>query len=131
MKRTLVMILAVVVASALFAALVYAVLIVARVAEPAGTTVYGLTARRLWATLVAMMALAGVVVGGLALARPMSRLGTARAATLTLGLGLAGVVVMESSAEQRRLCWDSSLSRWVGLRWLAAAAPPWLPRQMA
>lgn len=92
MKRTLVMILAVVVASALFAALVYAVLIVARVAEPAGTTVYGLTARRLWATLVAMMALAGVVVGGLALARPMSRLGTARAATLTLGLGLVGVV---------------------------------------
>ena len=38
--------------------------------EPAATTVYGLTFRRLWATTIAVLALVGVVIGGLALARP-------------------------------------------------------------
>ena len=46
------------------------------VPEPTATTVYGLTARRLWATTVAAVALFGVVIGGLALARPSSRFGT-------------------------------------------------------
>ena len=39
------------------------------VSEPAATTVYGLTPRRLWATTVTVLALVGVVIGGLALAR--------------------------------------------------------------
>jgi hypothetical protein len=85
-------ILAVVAGSGLFALVVYAVLMVAHVAEPAATAVYGLTARRLWATLVAALALAGVVVGGLALVRPTSRAATARGAVLTLGFGLIGMV---------------------------------------
>jgi len=77
MKRTFAMILAAVAAAALFAGLVHAVLVTAHVAEPAATTVYGLTPRRLWATMAAVLALVGVVIGGLALARPVSRFGTA------------------------------------------------------
>jgi hypothetical protein len=92
MKRNMVMILAVIAAAAVFAALVYAVLMIARVAEPADATVNGLTARRLWATLVVMLSLAGVVVGGLALTRPASRVATPRGAMLPLGLGLIAVV---------------------------------------
>jgi hypothetical protein len=92
MKRSLIMFLAVVAASAVFAVLVYAVLMAAHVAEPANTTVTGLTARRLWATLVAMLALGGVVAGAMALARPTSRVATPRGAMLQLGLGLIAMV---------------------------------------
>lgn len=89
MKRRVVVILAIVV-GVLFAALVYAVLIVAQVAEPAGTTVSGLTARRLWATLVAMVSLAGVVAAGLTLARPGSHVAATPGAVLALAFGLVG-----------------------------------------
>jgi Family of unknown function (DUF6223) len=77
MKRTFAVILAALAAAVLFGGLVHAVLVAAHVSEPAGTTVYGLTARRLWATTAAVLALAGVLTGGLALARPASRFGTA------------------------------------------------------
>jgi hypothetical protein len=87
-------------AVAMFAALVHAVLLAAHVAEPAATTVYGLTVRRLWATAAALLGLAGVVIGGLALARPLSRFSTASAwwrddFTVRLAVinGLPGVVV--------------------------------------
>ena len=76
MRRTFSMILAAVVAAAMFAGLVHAVLVVAHVSEPATTTVYGLTPRRLWATTAAALGLAGVVIGSLALVRTASRLGT-------------------------------------------------------
>jgi hypothetical protein len=76
MKRSLVIILAALAAGALFAVLVHLVLVAAHVSEPAATTVYGLTPRRLWATTVAVVALVGVLIGGLALARPVSRFGT-------------------------------------------------------
>jgi hypothetical protein len=79
MKRTFVLILTALAAAALFAGLVYAVLVAAHLSEPAATTVYGLTPRRLWATTAAVLALVGVVIGGLALARPASRLSTASA----------------------------------------------------
>lgn len=92
MKRSFVVILAVIAAGALFAGLVYAVLLAANVAEPAGTTLYGLTARRLWATLVALLALIGVVIGGLALARPGSRAASSSGAMLAVGLGVAGLI---------------------------------------
>src|SRR5439155_11152683 len=72
MKRTFAIILAALAAAALFGGLVYAVLVAAHVSEPAATTVYGLTPRRLWATTVAALALVGVVIGGLALARAAS-----------------------------------------------------------
>src|SRR5436190_12811582 len=77
MKRTFAIILVALAAVALFGGLVYAVLVAAHISEPAANTVYGPTSRRLWATAVAVMALAGALVGGLALARPASRFGTA------------------------------------------------------
>jgi len=94
-KRSFVVILSAVAAGALFAGLVYAVLVVAHVSEPAATTVYGLTPRRLWATTVALLTLAGVGIGGLALARPGSRVGTAAGplgAILALAAGGIGAI---------------------------------------
>jgi len=95
MKRTFAIILAAVAAAALFGGLVYAVLVAAHVSEPAATTVYGLTPRRLWATTVAVLALVGVVIGGLSLARPASRFGTPSGrlgAIVALGAGLIAVI---------------------------------------
>jgi hypothetical protein len=92
MKRTFAMILAAVAAAALFAGLVHAVLVAAHVAEPAATTVYGLTPRRLWATMAAVLALVGVVIGGLALARPASRFGTASGRLGAIGALVAGLI---------------------------------------
>lgn len=99
MKRTLALILAALVAAALFGGLVYAVLVAAHVAEPAATTVYGLTVRRIWATTAVVLALVGVVIGGLALARPARRFSAASApkgfplgASVALVTGLIAVV---------------------------------------
>jgi hypothetical protein len=88
MKRTFVLIIAALAAAALFGGLVHAVLVAAHVSEPAATTVYGLTLRRLWATTVVVLALVGAVIGGLALARPASRF----RATVTLVAGPIAVV---------------------------------------
>jgi len=95
MNRTFAIILAFLAAAALFAGLVHAVLVAAHLSEPAATTVYGLTPRRLWATTIAVVALVGVVIGGLALARPASRFGTASGrlgAIVALVAGLIAVV---------------------------------------
>jgi len=73
MKRPFALVLIVVAAGVAFAALVHAVLVAANVSEPAATTVYGLTFRRLWATTAAVLALVGVAIGGLALLRPVGR----------------------------------------------------------
>jgi hypothetical protein len=85
MKRTFAIILAALAAAALFGGLVYSVLVAAHVSEPAATTVYGLTPRRLWATTAAVLALIGVVIGGLAVARPAERFGA--------GSGRLGAIV--------------------------------------
>jgi hypothetical protein len=95
MKRPIVITLAAVAAAAVFGGLVYAVLVAAHVSEPSATTVSGLTPRRLWATTVAVLALAGVVVGSLALARAGSRVDTAsgrRGAVVALAAGFIGFV---------------------------------------
>jgi len=95
MKRTFTLVLTGIAAAALFGGLVHAVLVAAHVSEPAATTVYGLTPRRLWATTAVVLALVGVVIGGLALARPASRFGTASGrlgAIAALGAGLIAVV---------------------------------------
>lgn len=95
MKRTFVIVIAALAAAALFGGLVHAVLMAAHVSEPAATTVQGLTPRRLWATTAAGLALAGVVIGGLALARPASHFGTASGrlgAIMALVAGLLAVV---------------------------------------
>src|SRR5687768_10729193 len=89
MKQIYVPILAAVAATVLFAGLVYAVLLAAQVSEPATTTIHGPTVWRLWATSVVVLALVGVAVGGLALARPAGSFGTAAG---RLGAALAGVI---------------------------------------
>jgi Family of unknown function (DUF6223) len=95
MKRTFALILAALAAAAIFAGLVHAVLVTAHVSEPAATTVYGLTPKRIWATTVAVLTLVGVVAGGLALARPAGRFGTASGrlgAVVALVAGLIAAV---------------------------------------
>jgi Family of unknown function (DUF6223) len=95
MKRILTIGLAAVAAVALFGGLVYAVLVVAHVSEPATTTVYGLTLRRLWATAAAALALVGVVIGGLALARSDNRFGSTSGrlgAIVALAAGLIAAI---------------------------------------
>ncbi len=95
MKRTFALILAALAAAALFGGLVHAVLVAAHVSEPAATTVYGLTPRRLWATTVAVLALVGVVIGALALRRSAGRIGTGNGrmgAIVALVAGLIAVV---------------------------------------
>ena len=95
MKRTFLVILAALAAAASFAGLVHAVLVAAHVSEPAATTVYGLTPRRLWATAAAAVALVGVVIGVFALARSASRFGTTSGrlgAIVALTAGLIAVV---------------------------------------
>ncbi len=95
MKRTFAMILAGLAAAALFGVLVHAVLVAAHVSEPGATTVYGLTLRRLWATMAVVPGLGGVVIGGLALGRPANRFGTAcgrLGAIVALVAGLMAVV---------------------------------------
>jgi hypothetical protein len=89
MNRIFGIVLAAVAAAVAFAVMVYAVLVVANVSEPTAATVQGLTARRLWATASAMLALVGVLTGGLALARPVSRVG---GAMLAMGVGFIGAV---------------------------------------
>ena len=59
-----------------------------------GPGAYALTAGRFWSLVAALIALAGVVVGGLALARPASRIGTGRrGASAALAAGLAGAII--------------------------------------
>lgn len=98
MKRTLGMVLAIAAAAALFGALVYGVLMVAHLSEPAATTVQGLTPRRLWATVTALLALAGVVIGGLELARPAFRGGRASGHIGALVALTAGFIAVVSGA---------------------------------
>ena len=99
MKRVFVLILAALAAVAVLAGLVHAVLVATQLSEPAATTVYGLTSRRLWATTTAVLALVGVVIGGLALALPASRFGTVFApsgfrlgTSVALAAGLIAVI---------------------------------------
>jgi hypothetical protein len=91
MKRTFALILAAMPAAALFGGLVYVVLVVAHVSEPTAATVHGLTTRRLWATAVTVLALLGVVTGGLASARSAGRNGR-MGAIVALVAGLIAVV---------------------------------------
>jgi hypothetical protein len=86
MNRTISLILAAIIAAALFGGLVYAVLVAAHVSEAAASTVYGVTPRRLWATTAAGLALVGVVLGGLALRRSAGRHGLRAIAAVAAGL---------------------------------------------
>lgn len=74
MKRTLSLILGALVAFAVFAGLVHLVLVATHRADPAATTVHGLTAQRLWAIIADGVALGSVATGGMAVARRATRL---------------------------------------------------------
>ena len=63
MKRTFIYILVALAAFAMFGGLVHAVLVIAHISEPASTTVYGPTTRRIWATTAAILALVSVIIG--------------------------------------------------------------------
>lgn len=93
-KRTFAVILAVAVGAVVFAGTVHAVLVAAHVSEPTATTVQGLTPRRLWATTVAVLALAGVVMGALALARSGRRAGTHNGRTPAIVAVVAGLIAV-------------------------------------
>lgn len=73
MKRNFLIAAITLAAALVFGGLVHIVLVAAHLSEPAVNTVYGITVRRLWASASAVLALAGVVLGGLPLARPASR----------------------------------------------------------
>jgi hypothetical protein len=97
MKRTITLILAALAAVVVFGMLVYVVLVAAHVSVPATTTVHGPTARRLWATTVALLGLGGVIIGGLALRRSTSDIGAGngngrRGAIVALVAGLIAAV---------------------------------------
>ena len=94
MRRTFATLLAAVTAAILFGGLVYGVLVVAHVSEPGSITVYGLTARRLWASIAAMLGMFGVIVGGLALTRRVSRFGTAPERLAIIVAFAAGVIAV-------------------------------------
>jgi uncharacterized protein DUF6223 len=93
-KRTFALILAGIAAAALFAGLVHLVLVAAHVSEPAATTVYGLTTRRLWATTVSVLALVSVIIGGLGLTRFASRFGAASRRLAAIAALVAGIIVV-------------------------------------
>ena len=64
--------------------------------QPDPVSAYAMTAGRLWSLVAALLGLAGVVIGGLALARSTGRIGTGtgrRGAIVALAAGLAGAVV--------------------------------------
>ena len=94
MKRPFTRILAVLAAAAVFGGLVHAVLVAAHVSEPATTTVYGLTARRFWATAAAGLALVGAIIGGLAVRRSAERIGTSSGRLGAIVAVAAGLVAL-------------------------------------
>lgn len=96
MKRTFVLLLAALAAVAVFAGLVYVVLMTTHLSESAATTVQGPTTRRLWATTASVLALISVI-GGLAMLRSAHRFGTAARIGVIVAL-TAGVVAVINGA---------------------------------
>jgi Family of unknown function (DUF6223) len=96
MKRTFVLFLVALAAVAVFAGLVYVVLVATHLSGSAATTVQGPTTRRLWATSASVLALISVVIGGLAVVRSAS-FGTAARLGMILALA-AGLVAVINSA---------------------------------
>jgi len=95
MKRTFVLTLAVLAAVAIFLGMVHTVLVAAHLSQSAPNTVNGFTPRRLWATAAMGLAVLGVVIGGLALRRSATSIGTGNrrtGATVALVAGLIALV---------------------------------------
>lgn len=89
MKRTFVLFLVALAAVAVFAGLVYVVLVATHLSGSAAMTVQGPTTRRLWATTASVLALMSVVIGGLAMVRSA---GFGLSIILALAAGLVAVI---------------------------------------
>jgi len=94
MNRTFLRLFGALVALVVFLGLVDLLLRVTHLAQPAPTTVHGLTARRGLASVAMLLALLGTVVGGLALTRrggifgsPLARWGAAGTGMVACALG--------------------------------------------
>src|SRR5215510_13344335 len=98
MKRTFVFILAAVAAVAVFGWLVQMVLVAAHLSEPTGTTVSGMTPRRLWAIAAMVLGLVAVVNGGLALRRSARRMGNGNGRTVAKVALVAGLIAVINGA---------------------------------
>jgi hypothetical protein len=94
MMRAFIVVLAAAAGIALFGMVVYSVLVVAGVSEPAPRTVHGLTLRRAWATASVGLALVGVISGGLGRARSVAseRHRWRHGATVAVGAGAFAAV---------------------------------------
>lgn len=66
--------------------------------QPAAASVYAMSSGRLGATVAAVLALTGVVIGGLALARPAGRFGTGSGRLGTIVALAAGLIGMALGA---------------------------------
>jgi hypothetical protein len=76
-----------------FAGLVHLVLVATHRADPAATTVYGVTYQRVWASIAAGVALASFVTGGVALTRRSPRLAIAAMIAGLIGAINGGLVL--------------------------------------
>src|SRR5438552_17898039 len=92
MKRTFLFILAAEAPVGVFGWLVHMVLIAKHLSEPAPTTVYGMTARRLWATAADVLALVAVFIGGLALRQSAGRVGSGNGRMGAMVAMMAGLI---------------------------------------
>jgi hypothetical protein len=93
MKRTITLVLAGLVAFAVFAGLVHLVLVATHRADPAATTVYGVTYQRVWASIAGGVALASFVTGGITLTRRSPRLAIAAMIAGLIGAINGGLVL--------------------------------------
>jgi Family of unknown function (DUF6223) len=93
MKRTLTLALAGLVAFAVFAGLVHLVLVATHRADPAATTMYGVTYQRVWASIAAGVALASLITGGVALTRRAPRFAIAAMIAGLIGAINGGLVL--------------------------------------
>lgn len=97
MKRTFVFLIAALAAVAVFAGLVYLVLMATHLSGSAATTVQGPTTRRLWATTSGVLALISVVIGSVAMIRSTKRFGTAARLGVILALAAGFVAVINGA----------------------------------
>jgi succinate dehydrogenase hydrophobic anchor subunit len=93
-KVAFILILAALAGVALFGWFVHLVLLAAHVSEPATNTVYGITSKRLWASIIALLALVGVIFGWLALRKSEGRIGIRKGKRRAIVAVVAGLIAV-------------------------------------
>jgi len=97
MKRTLIYILSTVAIAVLFVGLVSVVLKTAHVSQSSGAAVQGMTSRRVWAIATDLLAIFGLVIGGLGLRRSSGYTSSKLKIRSTVAIA-AGLIAMVSGA---------------------------------